>query len=306
MVIKKKKLFEWPINYFAILSIFSLVLNVMGNTFSSAIAPIVFCPPQRGDAWHSPMNITTPRVIQTLRATPENFVFLRCEPAKKTSKYKPNKTIVFCHGNGADIEQMIPWFHDVCHNLCINIVGVEYAGYGPTQTYKYSSIFAIVRPSENGCTDALESVIGVLKSEGIADSDIHLIGHSLGTGVVANYASRAPPSPNPLILVSPYKSISRVLLDSFIGSWVGLEMFPTHKCLANIHGPVKIFHGDADSLILPSHATYLHNNLQDASLPITWLPGADHNRTLDAISMKDLADALEPVVVVELQNVQEM
>lgn len=273
-----------------------LLIVVMGGTLSSAIASRIFTPPVHNHDWDETLNVLTDGVAQTLRQTPTGFQYLHCEPRVTNAKHDPLKTIVVCHGAGTNIERKAHWARDICQQLTTRVVMVEYPGYGTTNPpVDEYSLDGSQKPTEEGCCEALRNVISTIKATtSIKDENIHLIGHSLGTGVVVRYASEMPASRNPLILISPYKSIGRVATDSPLAGWLGLEMFCTIDHLPSIMGPVKIFHGDADDLILPLHALYIHDHLVDGSLPITWIQGANHATTLRNISIVDLAAALEP------------
>jgi pimeloyl-ACP methyl ester carboxylesterase len=257
----------------------------MGGLFSSFISPLVFRPPiRRIDEWLSLNSSEKTSAVHT------RLIKLAIDPAIEFAIFSPNKsagyfngtmkTLVFCHGNGEDIYVLAPWCRYLSETLGVRVVAVEYPGYGPTQYWGNQTMCSDqypVKPSEYLCYLALEETIKYLVSSQEIDSgEIYLMGRSLGTGVVMDYASKNRLY-NPVILISPYKSITRVVCDSVLGSAVGLETFNTWAKLKSISCPVKIFHGTLDEVISPHHSVDIHYNLCDRSLPITWVKGATHN-----------------------------
>lgn len=193
------------------------------------------------------------------------FIFHPIQNMDKT------KCIVFAHGNGCDIYTMYDFIRRLSRELDIDVLIFDYPGYGLARGQA---------PTEQGCYDSIKQVVDYAKTK---YADITLIGHSLGTGVVMDYAAKFDWK-SPLILISPYKSMSRVLSDNSSCSVVkSIDKFGTWYKLEKIVGPIKIFHGDADTLINISHAKDLFESLRHQGIEPTWLEGIGHNDILDTI-----------------------
>lgn len=204
------------------------------------------------------------------------------------------KTLVVCHGNGSDISTMQLWYIQLAKQLNIRVVAVEYIGYGPAKYYDSYSYMSSsittqrIAPSEQGCYRSLELVMHeVMIHYDLATT--YLLGHSLGTGVVVDYAAKFGVT-NPVILISPYKSIARTQLDSV---WVwGIDRFLTWYKLDKLKCPVKIFHGLRDTLINTSHSRDIYKYLPDKSLQPTYYNDGTHNNMLGLIQPADIGEVI--------------
>lgn len=189
---------------------------------------------------------------------------------------KSKKVLIFSHGNASDIYYMSDYLNNLANNLGIRIVCYDYPGYGLSHGY----------PSEENCYDALKSVVDEYKKF-YSKKDIILVGQSLGTGVVTNYVS-SNEWHSPVILISPYKSIPRVICDtSCAESSFRHNTFSTIYKLDKIKCPVKIFHGKNDELINCSHSEYIFQNLPLKVFLPTYFDNVGHNDILNAITIED-------------------
>lgn len=214
--------------------------------------------------------------------------YVECTPQDvNTSRLK---TIVVCHGNGSDIFDMQMWYVELAHNLKVRVIGVEYIGYGPAkyrqQFSSGSSTFAQYRimPSEQGCYKSLDAVMTQIEKDyGLAET--YLLGHSLGTGVVVDYVAKHGTT-NPIILISPYKSIARTQVDSIFV--YGVDRFRTWYKLKYLKCPVKIFHGQMDDLIKWHHSRDIFAKLPDQSLKPTYYKTGTHDNMLSKIKFEEI------------------
>lgn len=193
------------------------------------------------------------------------------------------KWIVFAHGNASDISSMLSFCNEMSDELEANVMLFDYVGYG---TSKGSC-------SEEGCYEALQCVVDYMIDDlKITASEIFLVGQSLGTGVVSDFAYRNQWK-NPIMLISPYKSIVSVVSEcsastsSFTAktSSVQMDKFCTLDKIGKITCPVKIIHGENDELIDVSHGKTLFDNLPNKSLKPVWLPRTGHNDILHKIPL---------------------
>ena len=213
---------------------------------------------------------------------------------------KSEKLIIYSHGNASDIfenENNLIKLSNLYH--CV-IVCYDYCGYGLTQP-KITSV-------EN-CFECLDSVIkyyiGDLNSENeetkIYDiNDIILCGYSLGTGVTINYVHKTNWI-NDIILIAPFKSITRVLYDHFIMDILNFKhpFYSIYK-IKNINCKIKIIHGKKDKLIPISHSIDLHNEIIDKHYELDIIENCNHGnilKYLSSIKNKDIKKILKNKII---------
>lgn len=161
-------------------------------------------------------------------------------------------TIIFCHGNGADIgnynvEKMARQFNS---NFCI----FEYSGYG-LHTRK--------QPSESNIKeDAIAIYNWLVYEQRVEQNSIIIMGHSLGTWVscsLANHLCLKKKNPNKVILIAAMLSGYRIITDSsFASSDFSMSSFSFNmpgnildngKLAHDITCPVYMIHGERDEVI---------------------------------------------------------
>ena len=184
------------------------------------------------------------------------------------------KYIIFSHGNGADIYGMFEYFKILADALNVCVVGYDYIGYG---------LSSMNKPTESNCYLSMQTCMNYVIDElKVNPINVYLIGHSLGSGVVIDYVSKKS-WVNPIILISPYKSICSTQFDSslvrLVDKFTSLDKMPRVRC------PVKIFHGKQDTLITIEHGEALYNATINKKFKPTWFDGADHNNMLNRIEM---------------------
>ena len=168
---------------------------------------------------------------------------------------------------------MFEYFTYLADQLDISIFAYDYIGYGLSQNLK---------PREKLCYESFETVMyHLLYNLNINATDICLVGHSLGTGIVVDYISKNN-WVTPCILISPYKSICRIVADTC--SMRLVDKFESIQKISTINCPIKIFHGKSDKLILISHSIELYKQLKDKSLEPVWFEGIGHNDILSSIT----------------------
>lgn len=188
--------------------------------------------------------------------------------------------IIFSHGNAEDIFNAFDYLKYLADKLDVVVISYDYPGYGLSNG----------SPNETNCYDSITFVVSYVKNNlNISDKQILLIGQSLGTGIVVDYVANTKWK-SPIILISPYKSIARVILDT---SCVRpIDKFETHRKLNDVQCPVKIFHGEKDALINISHGKMIYNGLTDKTFQPTWIPDTGHNDILSKINLDELRNIL--------------
>jgi pimeloyl-ACP methyl ester carboxylesterase len=255
----------------------------MGSTFSfgidsfqsvdDTVTYLVFQPPQ------------SDKIVLRNLAFKNNYV-LRNIDGFSTLEIKPNiikinKILIFSHGNASDILTMSIYMENLANKLGITTVCYDYTGYGLSEG----------RPSEEQCYEALNAVIKFYR-RAYMENEITLVGQSLGTGVVTHYISTHEWK-TPVILISPYKSIPRVICDtSCAESSFKHNTFSTIYKLGNVKCPVKIFHGKSDEVIDCSHSEYIYEKLQIKTFEPTYYENIGHNDILNVITSNDYLNVI--------------
>jgi pimeloyl-ACP methyl ester carboxylesterase len=182
--------------------------------------------------------------------------------------------IVFSHGNACNIIQLAPELKELAEKTHMSVCAYEYPGYlndNPTKASK--------------CCHNLREVIRWLKTaKGYQDSNLILMGHSIGTGPTVQVASEIP-SLNRVVLVSPYKSLPKVFLDSALANvlfpWV--NMFPIEKIISNVRCPIIFVHGKRDKLIHYHHTEDLYAKRLSESDEVHLIENGDHGNMLEKV-----------------------
>lgn len=197
------------------------------------------------------------------------------KPLKNVTKY-----IVWAHGNAMCIAHMIPYLQNIQNSLNVGFVAFDYQGYGCSEGL----------PSEQNCYDDIKIVITYINEQlNINLDDIYLIGGSLGTGIIIDYAYNNNWK-NPLVIISPYKTIAKVVFDSSIVR--PIDKFRSEAKIPYLTCPVRIIHGVQDKLINIDHGKHLYSLLQNKSLKPIWINDADHNNIYWHIQIDDIAEVL--------------
>ena len=203
---------------------------------------------------------------------------------KITPKNYFEKYIVFSHGNGCDISQMLKYGKYLCYTFNVCVIIYDYLGYGLSDS----------QPSEQGCYDSIEAVMDYIFSVlDVVPKNIILIGHSLGTGVVLDYVYKKNWT-FPLILISPYKSIVTVVADSAFAK--PIDKFVSIDKIKYINAPIKIYHGEEDKLINVSHGKKLYELIKNKKFKPTWIPKTDHNNILDKLTKRIYLDEIKYII----------
>lgn len=190
------------------------------------------------------------------------------------------KAIVFCHGNCCTVDNRMKQLFKIYAQLAnAKVYLVEYPGYGESNT-------SVLGPTADSCVDALSQIIGlVLKTHSV--NKVFLMGHSIGTGVVAQFVYKNKNIDfGGMILVSPYKSILSVVLnDVFEETSSSFNFYKTQNIIEDIKVRILILHGIHDEVIDIEHSKVLeskNNNVSFISID------SDHDNILNDSSVINL------------------
>ena len=160
--------------------------------------------------------------------------------------------------------------------LDVDIIAYDYQGYG----------FSEGTPTEETCYEDLEVVIKNAKEN---YDKIYLIGHSIGTGIVAHHIS-INDWITPVMLISPYKSIISIVTDKmscYIRNLVYIfDIFSTIDKIKNSKCKIKIIHGLDDDLISCNHSKAICKIINDKTMEPIFMKNTGHNDILDKIDIK--------------------
>jgi fermentation-respiration switch protein FrsA (DUF1100 family) len=150
-------------------------------------------------------------------------------------------TFVAFHGNAANIANRAD-IYDFLRSVPANVLAVEYRGYGKSEG----------KPDEAGLyLDAQAAYEYLVKDRGVPPGRIVAIGHSLGTAVATDLASKR--EVGGLVLEAPFVSgaaVARRVYPFLPGLGAVLKTkFETGKKLAQVRAPVLVVHCKDDPVI---------------------------------------------------------
>ncbi|GER35849.1 alpha/beta-Hydrolases superfamily protein, partial [Striga asiatica] len=139
-------------------------------------------------------------------------------------------TLLYSHGNAADLGQMQELFIELRAHLRVNIMSYDYSGYGASTG----------KPSELNTYHDIEAVYNCMKSKyGIRQEDVILYGQSVGSGPTLHLASRFPRL-RAIVLHSAILSGIRVLYNVKMTFW--FDIFKNIDKIRNVCCPVLVIH----------------------------------------------------------------
>ncbi|XP_061953321.1 uncharacterized protein LOC133675831 isoform X3 [Populus nigra] len=202
----------------------------MGGVTSSMAAKLAFFPPNppsykliKDDAtgilllehFSHRENVDVLR-LPTRRGTEIVAVYVRYPMA--------TSTLLYSHGNAADIGQMYELFMELSIHLRVNLMGYDYSGYGQSSG----------KPSEHNTYADIEAAYKCLEeSYGAKQENIILYGQSVGSGPTVDLAARLPRL-RAVVLHSPILSGLRVMYPVKRSYWFdiykNIDKIPLVKC----------------------------------------------------------------------------
>ncbi|KAK3152362.1 hypothetical protein QOZ80_2BG0157880 [Eleusine coracana subsp. coracana] len=195
------------------------------------------------------------RRLRTKRGTEVVAMYVRQSSAKLT--------LLYSHGNAADLGQMYELFVELSAHLNVNLMGYDYSGYGQSSG----------KPSEQNTYADIEAVYRCLvETYGASEDNIILYGQSVGSGPTLDLASRLPRL-RAVVLHSPILSGLRVMYPVKHTYWFdiykNIDKIPLVRC------PVLVIHGTADEVVDCSHGRALWELAKVKYEPL-WIKGGNH------------------------------
>lgn len=172
-------------------------------------------------------------------------------------------TLLYSHGNAADLGQMLDLFIELRAHLRVNIMSYDYSGYGASSG----------KPSEFNTYYDIEAVYEFLKREyGIVQEDLILYGQSVGSGPTLHLAARLPRLRG-VVLHSAILSGIRVLYPVKLTFW--FDIFKNIDRIRLVSCPVLVIHGTSDDIVDWSHGRRLWELTNEKFDPL-WIKGGGH------------------------------
>ncbi|KAJ3427178.1 hypothetical protein M0812_26758 [Anaeramoeba flamelloides] len=172
-------------------------------------------------------------------------------------------TIIFSHGNGESIYELDRFATRLAHKTNCNVCLFEYPGYPQTKGKR----------RETNCYQSAEAVyLWLVNQQNVDPSEIIWFGHSLGSAVVLEIASRHPCAG--VLLVSPILSCFRVVFKFNVN--LPYDIFVNVKKAPNVKVPVMVVHGTQDKVVPVKHGEMLFK-LFPNQFDCIWIKNAGHN-----------------------------
>lgn len=176
---------------------------------------------------------------------------------------KSTATILYSHGNAADLGQMFELFVELSNRLRVNLMGYDYSGYGQSTG----------KPSECNTYADIDAAYKCLKEQyGVKDEQLILYGQSVGSGPTVDLASRLP-NLRGVVLHSPILSGMRVLYPVKRTYW--FDIYKNIDKIGTVNCPVMVVHGTTDEVVDCSHGKQLYELCKVKYEPL-WINGGGH------------------------------
>ncbi|KAL6591417.1 hypothetical protein ACP70R_026047 [Stipagrostis hirtigluma subsp. patula] len=271
----------------------------MGNVTSSVAARLAFFPPEPATYAVEPAQ---DGLLQMTGVSPDADVEVRALTTRAGTRVvaafwrhpAARLTLLYSHGNAADLGQMIGLFLELRAHLRVNIMSYDYSGYGASTgkcvwahilrashywthsfiLYPYlEQRFGKLLPSEYNTYYDIEAVYDCLKKEyGIEQEDLILYGQSVGSGPTLHLASRLEKLRG-VVLHSGILSGIRVLYPVKVTLW--FDIFKNIDKIKQVDCPVLVIHGTADDIVDFSHGKRLWELAKEKYEPL-WVKGGGH------------------------------
>lgn len=172
-------------------------------------------------------------------------------------------TLLYSHGNAADLGQLYDLFVQLKVNLRVNLMGYDYSGYGASTG----------KPSEFNTYADIEAVYECLETEyGVSQEDLILYGQSVGSGPTLHLATKLPRLRG-VVLHSGILSGLRVLCH--VKVTLCFDIYKNVNKIRKVKCPVLVIHGTEDDVVNWLHGNGLWKMAREPYEPL-WIKGGGH------------------------------
>ncbi|KAG6467444.1 alpha/beta hydrolase domain-containing protein 17C-like [Zingiber officinale] len=172
-------------------------------------------------------------------------------------------TVLYSHGNAADLGQMYELFVGLSNHLRVNLMGYDYSGYGQSSG----------KASEHNTYSDIEAAYRCLKETyGAVEENIILYGQSVGSGPTLDLASQLPQL-RAVVLHSPILSGLNVMYPMKRTYW--FDIYKNINKIPLVTCPVLVIHGTKDEIVDFSHGKRLWELCKEKYEPL-WINGGNH------------------------------
>ncbi|KAG6577735.1 Alpha/beta hydrolase domain-containing protein 17B, partial [Cucurbita argyrosperma subsp. sororia] len=172
-------------------------------------------------------------------------------------------TLLYSHGNAADLGQLYDLFLQLKRNLRVNLMGYDYSGYGASTG----------KPSESNTYADIEAVYECLETEyGVSQEDLILYGQSVGSGPTLHLASKLPRLRGIVLhsaILSGLRVLCHVKFTCCFDIYKNINKIKKAKC------PVLVIHGTDDDVVDWLHGNGLWKMSREPYDPL-WIKGGGH------------------------------
>ncbi|KAK9059391.1 hypothetical protein SSX86_022011 [Deinandra increscens subsp. villosa] len=172
-------------------------------------------------------------------------------------------TLLYSHGNAADLGQLFDLFVQLKANLRVNLMGYDYSGYGASTG----------KPSESNTYADIEAVYECLETEyGVSQEDLILYGQSVGSGPTLHLAAKLPRLRG-VVLHSGILSGLRVVCH--VKCTLCFDIYKNVNKIRKVKCPTLVIHGTEDDVVDWLHGNGLWKMAKDPFEPL-WIKGGGH------------------------------
>ncbi|KAK4261489.1 hypothetical protein QN277_004478 [Acacia crassicarpa] len=172
-------------------------------------------------------------------------------------------TLLYSHGNAADLGQLYDLFVQLKVNLRVNLMGYDYSGYGASTG----------KPSESNTYADIEAIYECLETQyGVSQEDLILYGQSVGSGPTLHLASKLPRLRG-VVLHSGILSGLRVLCH--VKFTLCFDIYKNINKIKKVKCPVLVIHGTEDDVVNWLHGNGLWKMAREPYEPL-WIKGGGH------------------------------
>ncbi|KAF9689614.1 hypothetical protein SADUNF_Sadunf01G0110700 [Salix dunnii] len=257
----------------------------MGCMFSQLAAQFAFFPPspptyqiKKGDNGKLSV-VSTSSPSLPLPLADDNSLDVLLIDTKRGNKivafYLKNPyarlTVLYSHGNAADLGQLYDLFVQLKVNLRVNLMGYDYSGYGSSSG----------KPSESNTYADIEAIYECLQTQyGVSQEDLILYGQSVGSGPTLHLAAKLPRLRG-VVLHSAILSGLRVLCH--VKFTFCFDIYKNINKIRKVKCPVLVIHvspsykskGTEDDVVNWLHGDGLWKMAKEPYEPL-WIKGGGH------------------------------